>query len=28
LQDDLQQVSQDKEDTLRDLDLANGRLGQ
>ena len=28
LQDDLQQVSQDKEDTLRDLDLANGRLAQ
>ena len=28
LQDDLQQVSQDKEVTLRDLDLANGRLVQ
>ena len=28
MQDDLQQVSQDKEDTLRDLDLANGRLVQ
>ena len=28
LQQDLQLVSQEKEDTLRDLDLANGRLAQ